>query len=52
MELEKGVKVLEKHKEKMDEQYKEEQKKIEMKRLDEVASLKYFAKSQEKTGRT
>lgn len=48
LELEKGVKVLEKHKEKAVEQYKEEEKRIEMKRLDEVAGLKHFAIAQER----
>jgi flagellar export protein FliJ len=47
VELEKAVKVLEKHKEKAALYYKEEQDKIEMKRLDEVAGLKHFAKTQE-----
>lgn len=47
IELEKGVKVLEKHKEKVHEQYKEEEKKVEMRRLDEVAGLKHYAKTQE-----
>lgn len=46
VELEKGVKVLEKHRERMHDQYKEEEKKAEMKRLDEVAGLKHYAKSQ------
>ena len=47
-ELEKAVKVLEKHKEKMHEQYKEEEKKAEMKILNEVAGQKHYAKMQEK----
>ena len=47
-ELEKAVKVLEKHKEKMLEQYKEEEKKAEMKILNEVAGQKHYAKMQEK----
>jgi len=47
VELEKGVKVLEKHKEKAAEQYKDEENRIEMKRLDEVAGLKHYAKTQE-----
>jgi flagellar FliJ protein len=46
IELEKGVKVLEKHKEKAYAQYKEEENKAEMKRLDEVAGLKHYAKTQ------
>jgi flagellar FliJ protein len=45
-EMEKAVKVLEKHKEKAFERYKEEEKRLEMKRLDEVASQKHFAKMQ------
>lgn len=47
-ELEKAVKVLEKHKEKMHEQYKEEEKKAEMKTLNEVAGQKHYAKMQER----
>lgn len=47
-ELEKAVKVLEKHKEKMHEQYKEEEKKAEMKILNEVAGQKHYAKMLEK----
>ncbi len=47
-ELEKAVKVLETHKEKMHEQYLEEEKKREMKMLDEVAGQKYFAKMKQK----
>ncbi|NLF83373.1 MAG: flagellar export protein FliJ [Candidatus Gastranaerophilales bacterium] len=47
-EMEKAVKVLEKHKEKARERYLEEEKRLEMKRLDEVASQKYFAKMQVK----
>jgi len=47
-ELEKAVKVLEKHKEKMLVQYKEEEKKAEMKILNEVAGQKHYAKMQEK----
>jgi len=46
VELEKGVKVLEKHKEKAYEQYRDEQNKAEMKMLDEVAGLKHYAKTQ------
>ncbi len=48
IELEKAVKVLEKHKEKAYETYKDEENKAEMKRLDEVAGLKHYAKTQEK----
>lgn len=47
-ELEKAVKVLEKHKERMLEQYKDEEKKAEMRRLNEVAGQKHYAKMQEK----
>ena len=47
-ELEKAVKVLEKHKEKMYEQYKEEEKYAEMKILNEVAGQKHYSKMQEK----
>ena len=47
-ELEKAVKVLEKHKEHAREAYIEEEKKAELKLLSEVAIQKYFAKSQEK----
>jgi hypothetical protein len=38
---------LEKHKEKASEAYTKEQNQIEMKRLDEVAGLKHYAKTQE-----
>jgi len=47
VELEKAVKVLEKHKEKAAAMYKEEEDRIEMKRLDEVAGLKHYARTQE-----
>ena len=47
-ELEKAVKVLEKHKEHAKEAYLEEEKKAELKRLSEVAIQKYFAKTREK----
>ena len=43
-EMEKGVKVLEKHREKMLDQYKEEEKQKEMKVLNEIAGQKHFAK--------
>lgn len=46
-ELEKAVKVLEKHKERNKEAYLEEEKQIELKRLSEVAIQKYFAKTRE-----
>jgi len=45
-EMEKAVKVLEKHREKMLDQYKEEQKQAEMKTLNEVAGQKHYAKMQ------
>ena len=48
LELEKAVKVLEKHKEKLKEQYLDEENKAEMKRMDEVAGLKHYAKTQER----
>lgn len=47
-EMEKAVKVLEKHREKMLEQFKEEEKKAEMKILNEVAGQKHYAKMREK----
>lgn len=46
-ELEKAVKVLEKHKEKKREEYKEEQRRIEIKQLNEVGSQRHFAKTRE-----
>lgn len=46
-ELEKAVKVLEKHKEHSREAYLEEEKQAELKRLSEVAIQKYFAKTRE-----
>lgn len=46
-ELEKAVKVLEKHKEHAKEAYLEEEKQLELKRLSEVAIQKYFAKTRE-----
>lgn len=48
VELEKAVKVLEKHKEHAKEAYVEEEKKAELKMLSEVAVQKYFAKTREK----
>ena len=45
-ELEKAVKVLEKHKEHARDAYIEEEKQAELKRLSEVAVQKYFAKTQ------
>ncbi len=47
-ELEKAVKVLEKHKEHAKEAYIEEEKKAELKLLSEVAIQKYFARTKEK----
>lgn len=47
-ELEKAVKVLEKHKEHAKEAYQEEEKKAELKLLSEVAIQKFFAKTQTK----
>lgn len=47
-ELEKAVKVLEKHKEHSKEAYIEEEKRAELKLLSEVAIQKYFAKTKEK----
>lgn len=47
-EKEKEVKVLEKHKEKKKEEYLEEEKQKEMKMLNEVGSLKHFAKKKER----
>lgn len=46
-ELEKAVKVLEKHKEHAREAYIEEEKQAELKRLSEVAVQKYFARTKE-----
>ena len=46
-ELEKAVKVLEKHKEKKHEEYKEEEKQIELRQLNEVGSLRHFARTRE-----
>ena len=46
-ELEKAVKVLEKHKEHSKEAYLEEEKQAELKRLSEVAIQKYFARTRE-----
>ncbi|MDD3593794.1 MAG: flagellar export protein FliJ [Candidatus Gastranaerophilales bacterium] len=47
-EYEQGVKVLEKHKEKKKEEYLAEEKRIEMKRLDEVGAIKHFRLTREK----
>lgn len=46
LECEKEVKVLEKHKEKMKEEYIEEEKKQELKRLSEVAVQRHFRKTE------
>lgn len=48
IELEKAVKVLEKHKEHAKEEYMEEEKKLELKQLSEVGIQKFFAKTKEK----
>ena len=48
IEREKEVKVLEKHKERAIEIYKEEEKQKEIKQLSEVAVQKYFQKSKER----
>lgn len=47
VELEKAVKVLEKHKEHSKEIYLEEEKQAELKLLSEIAVQKYFAKTRE-----
>lgn len=47
VELEKAVKVLEKHKEHAKETYLEEEKKAELKQLSEVAVQKFFEKTRE-----
>jgi flagellar export protein FliJ len=47
IELEKAVKVLEKHKEKAKDAYLDEERILEMKRLDEVAGIKHFRKTLE-----
>lgn len=47
-EIEKGIKALEKHKEKAYEAYLEEEKEAEMRMLNEIAGLKHFAMMQEK----
>lgn len=47
IEREKEVKVLEKHRERALEVYKEEEKNIELKRLSEVAVQKHFAKTRD-----
>ncbi len=46
-QAEKDVKVLEKHKERMHEIYKEEEKAAELKRLSEVAVQRFFARHRE-----
>ena len=48
VELEKAVKVLEKHKEKNKEAYIEEEKKIELKTLSEIGVQRHFRNTQEK----
>lgn len=47
VELEKAVKVLEKHKEHAKDAYLEEEKKVELKQLSEVAVQKYFERTRE-----
>lgn len=47
-ELEKAIKSLEKHKEKKYEEWKEEQKQMEMKILNEVGAQKHFIKMRER----
>lgn len=47
-ELEKGVKVLEKHKERKKEEFLEEEKKAEMKTLDEIAGVKHYRQTQQR----
>lgn len=47
VELEKAVKVLEKHREKAKDAYLDEERILEMKRLDEVAGVKHFRKTLE-----
>ncbi|MFH0702810.1 MAG: flagellar FliJ family protein [bacterium] len=46
-EMEKGIKALEKHKEKVYEEYLEEQNKTEMRIMDETAGLRHYAKTEE-----
>ena len=46
-ELEKNVKVLEKHKERKKEEYLKEEKEREMKELNETASIKHFRRQKE-----
>ncbi len=48
LELEKGVKVLEKHKEKIKEIYLEEEKKAELKMLSEIGVQRHFQQSRQK----
>lgn len=48
VELEKAVKVLEKHKEKMKEEYIEEEKKAELKTFSEIAVQRHFQHSRQK----
>lgn len=48
VELEKAVKVLEKHKEKNREEYIEEEKKAELKRFSEIAVQRHFQQTQQK----
>ncbi len=48
VELEKAVKVLEKHKEKTKEAYLEEEKKAELKTLSEIGVQRHFQHTQQK----
>lgn len=48
VELEKAVKVLEKHKEKNKEEYLEEEKKAELKQFSEIAVQRHFQQTQQK----
>lgn len=47
-ERDRDVKILEKHKERAYQEYKEEERKTEMKILDEVAGVKHYSKMQER----
>lgn len=48
IELEKAVKILEKHKERLHEAYKDEEKKTELKTLSEIGVQRHFAQTLEK----
>ncbi len=49
VELEKAVKVLEKHKEKFKEAYLEEEKKLELKNLSEIGVQRHFQRARDKS---